>query len=80
MVGVDEGVLRSAVFFLRVLRGACRAVVQEYISKPALLEGLKFDLRMYVTVIGGSDTTPPRVWLCREAVELQTPSTQASSP
>ncbi|CAE7398788.1 TTLL11 [Symbiodinium sp. CCMP2456] len=44
------------------------AVVQKYISKPLLLHGLKFDLRMYVCLAGGSSTAPPAAWLCREGL------------
>ncbi|CAE7454821.1 TTLL11 [Symbiodinium necroappetens] len=44
------------------------AVVQKYISKPLLLHGLKFDLRMYVCLAGGSSRAPPAAWLCREGL------------
>ncbi|CAJ1458935.1 unnamed protein product [Effrenium voratum] len=43
------------------------AVVQKYISKPLLLNGLKFDLRMYVCIAGGSDV-PMSAWVCREGL------------
>eukprot|EP00930_Biecheleria_cincta_P037434 TRINITY_DN25697_c0_g1_i1.p1 TRINITY_DN25697_c0_g1~~TRINITY_DN25697_c0_g1_i1.p1 ORF type:complete len:651 (+),score=94.47 TRINITY_DN25697_c0_g1_i1:43-1995(+) len=44
------------------------AVVQQYVEKPLLLGGVKFDLRMYVCLIGGSDRTPPKVFLCKEGL------------
>ena len=47
------------------------AVVQEYIGNPLLLDGLKFDLRLYVLVtsVGGdADGGPMRVFLCREGM------------
>lgn len=47
------------------------AVVQEYIQPPLLLDGLKFDLRLYVllTSVGGeADSSPLRAFLCREGM------------
>ncbi|CAE8677651.1 unnamed protein product, partial [Polarella glacialis] len=43
-------------------------VVQKYLDKPLLLDGIKFDLRLYVCLIGGSDIAPPLVYLCREGL------------
>eukprot|EP00908_Phaeocystis_cordata_P011827 Transcript_22782.p1 GENE.Transcript_22782~~Transcript_22782.p1 ORF type:complete len:592 (-),score=193.38 Transcript_22782:52-1674(-) len=46
-------------------------VVQEYIAAPMLLEGLKFDLRLYVllTSVGGAaDGGPTRAFLYREGM------------
>lgn len=41
--------------------------MRKYISKPLLLNGLKFDLRMYVCIAGGSDV-PMSAWVCREGL------------
>jgi hypothetical protein len=45
-----------------------RGIVQRYISRPLLLGGVKFDLRMYVCLIGGSDAAPPQAHLCTEGL------------
>mmetsp|Transcript_36268 Transcript_36268/g.117269 ORF Transcript_36268/g.117269 Transcript_36268/m.117269 type:complete len:627 (-) Transcript_36268:165-2045(-) len=44
------------------------AVAQKYLAKPLLIQGFKFDFRIYVALIGGGTGSPPRVFLCREGL------------
>lgn len=43
-------------------------VCQQYLATPLLLDGFKFDLRMYVCLLGGSAREAPQVLLCREGL------------
>lgn len=43
------------------IRAGGSAMVQRYIDRPLLLDGFKFDLRLYVMLCGGSKTSAPRV-------------------
>lgn len=72
-----DGAQGDGIFLVRGLRDLeCKmsvnphgsAVVQRYLEKPLLLRGVKFDLRMYVCFIGGSDNSPPQVFVCREGL------------
>ena len=50
---------------------ACVHAPSQYIGRPLLLDGLKFDLRLYalVTSVGGeADGAPLRAFLCREGM------------
>ena len=40
-------------------------VVQEYLNNPFLLDGLKFDMRIYVLVL---QSEPLKVFLCKEGL------------
>lgn len=43
-----------------------QAVVQRYLQDPMLLDGLKFDLRLYLLVLGVGEAA--RAWLCSEGL------------
>lgn len=70
----DEGTQGDGIYLVNSLdeikrRMACihveAAVLQSYIKKPMLLDGHKFDLRVYVVVLS---LTPLRVFLCHEGL------------
>ncbi|CAD7923949.1 unnamed protein product [Amoebophrya sp. A120] len=46
------------------------AVVQSYVKSPLLLNGFKFDLRVYAIVVGGlfGEEVKPRVFLCKDGL------------
>lgn len=48
--------------------GESSLVCQQYLARPLLLDGFKFDLRMYVCLLGGSSTSAPFVSLCKEGL------------
>ena len=56
IVKPDEGSQGEGIFLIQNPRDLYNirlpAIIQEYISKPLLIRGLKFDLRLYVLVVG----------------------------
>eukprot|EP00928_Gymnodinium_smaydae_P047074 TRINITY_DN31407_c0_g1_i1.p1 TRINITY_DN31407_c0_g1~~TRINITY_DN31407_c0_g1_i1.p1 ORF type:complete len:688 (-),score=67.96 TRINITY_DN31407_c0_g1_i1:160-2181(-) len=75
IVKPEDGSQGDGIFLIRGIRdleaklmGSGAAVVQRYIEKPLLLAGVKFDLRMYVCLIGGSEESPPQTFLCKEGL------------
>ena len=40
-------------------------VIQKYISKPYLVDGLKFDMRMYVVIMG---IDPMRIYVSKDGL------------
>lgn len=76
IVKPEDGSQGDGIFLVRGVRdleikmtaGCKAAVVQQYIEKPLLLRGMKFDLRMYVCLVGGSEEAPPQVFLCKEGL------------
>ena len=64
IVKPDEGAQGEGIFLIQNPRDLTNlklpSVVQEYVSNPLLLQGLKFDLRLYVLVSG---LDPPEVFL-----------------
>jgi len=43
-------------------------VVQRYVHNPLLVDGLKFDLRVYVVVVGGKGLDNLSCWVCDEGL------------
>lgn len=77
IVKPEDGSQGDGIFLVQGLRDldiklstkpSAAAVVQRYIEKPLLLGGVKFDLRLYVCLIGGSSESPPLTFLCREGL------------
>jgi len=76
IVKPEDGSQGDGIFLIRGVRdleckmstGSRAAVVQQYLEKPLLLRGMKFDLRMYVCLVGGSEESPPRAFLCKEGL------------
>jgi tubulin polyglutamylase TTLL11 len=64
IVKPDEGAQGEGIFLIQHPRDIAHlkqpSIVQEYISKPLLLHGLKFDLRLYVLI---ASLDPPQVYL-----------------
>ena len=58
----------KGIFLIRELEDIVideSCVIQEYINKPLLMEKMKFDLRLYVLVLG---IDPLRIYLSREGL------------
>lgn len=57
----------KGIYLTREIDDICEehCVVQEYIDKPFLMEKMKFDLRLYVLVVG---VNPLRAYLSREGL------------
>lgn len=75
IVKPEDGSQGDGIFLIKGIRdldikmsNSKGAVVQQYVEKPLLLGGVKFDLRMYVCLVGGSDRAPPQVFLCKEGL------------
>ena len=62
----DEGAQGEGIYLVQNPRDLTRlkvpSIVQRYVEKPYLIRGLKFDLRLYVLVVG---IDPPEVFLSR---------------
>lgn len=69
IVKPDGGAQGEGIFLIQNPRDICRlkvpSIVQEYISKPLLIGGLKFDLRLYALVSG---LDPLEVYLSRSGM------------
>lgn len=75
IVKPEDGSQGDGIFLVKGIRdldiklaNSRGAVVQQYVEKPLLLGGVKFDLRMYVCLVGGSDRAPPQVFLYKEGL------------
>ena len=71
IVKPDEGSQGEGIYLITGPQGVGsvglvrRAVVQEYVARPLLLERTKFDLRVYVLL---ASVRPLRLYICREGM------------
>ena len=71
IVKPDKGSQGTGIFLVQcsedldMLDDGVRAVAQEYLERPLLIDGLKFDLRVYVLLVS---VAPLRAYICREGL------------